>query len=216
MIVAGLTGGIATGKSTVAAMFASAGAVVIDADRIAHEVVRPGTAAHADIVAHFGTGILLPDGAIDRKRLAAIVFGDPAEKHALERMVHPQVKREVAVQLDRIREAAPESVVIVDVPLLFEAGMDRGLTAVILVYAPEAVQLQRLIARDGLTEAAAQARLRAQMPIEAKKSLATIVIDNSGSLEGTRRQAMAAYRRLVRERGEMKKGFGVQGSGGKG
>lgn len=197
MIVAGLTGGIATGKSTVAAMFASAGAVVIDADRIAHEVVRPGTTVHAEIVAHFGAGILLPDGAVDRKQLAAIIFGDPAEQHALERMVHPQVKREVAVQLDRIREAAPESVVIVDVPLLFETGMDRGLTATILVYAPEAVQLQRLIARDGLTELAAQARLRAQMPIEAKKSRATIVIDNSGFLEDTRRQAMEVYRRLV-------------------
>jgi dephospho-CoA kinase len=215
MIVAGLTGGIATGKSTVAAMFASAGAVVIDADRIAHDVVRPGTTVHADIVAHFGAGILLPNGTLDRKRLGAIIFGDPAEQRALERIVHPQVKREVAVQLDRIREAAPESVVIVDVPLLFEAGMDRGLAAIILVYAPEAVQLQRLMTREGLSETEAQARLRAQMPIEAKRSLATIVIDNSGSLENTRRQAMEVYRRLVRERGDLEKEFGVQGPGGK-
>ena len=197
MVVAGLTGGIATGKSTVAAMLASAGAVVIDADRIAREAVRPGTAVHADIAAHFGPGILLPDGGIDRKRLAHIIFGDPDEQHVLERMVHPEVKREVAAQIDRLRRDAPEAVVIVDVPLLFEAGMERGLAAVILVYAPESVQLRRLVARDGLSEPEARARLRAQMPIEAKKPLADIVIDNSGALEDTRRQVSEVYANLV-------------------
>jgi dephospho-CoA kinase len=200
VIVAGLTGGIATGKSTVAGMFASAGAVVVDADRIARDAVRPGTAVHADIVTHFGAGILLADGAIDRRQLAAIIFSDPAEQRALERMVHPQVKRQVAKQLNRLRREAPESVVIVDVPLLFETGMDRGLPATILVYAPEAVQMRRLIARDGLTKAEARARIRAQMPIEAKKALAAIVIDNSGTLENTRRQTLAVYRRLAKER----------------
>jgi dephospho-CoA kinase len=216
VIVAGLTGGIATGKSTVAGIFASAGAVVVDADRIARDAVRPGTAVHADIVAHFGSGILLADGALDRKQLAAIIFGDPAEQRTLERMVHPQVKRQVAMQLNRLRREAPEAVVVVDVPLLFETGMDRGLPATILVYAPEAIQMRRLIARDGLSKAGARARIRAQMPIEAKKALAAIVIDNSGPLESTRRQTLAVYRRLVREQGEMKKGSGVQGSGGKG
>jgi dephospho-CoA kinase len=201
VIVAGLTGGIATGKSTVAAIFASAGAVVIDADRIAREAVRPGTAVHADIVAHFGNGVVREDGAVDRKRLAAIIFADPAEQRALERMVHPQVKREVAAQLDRLRRDAPGSVVIVDVPLLFETGMERGLDPTILVYVPEAVQLRRLIARDGLTHDEALRRIAAQMPIETKRARAAIVIDNSGTLEDTGRQALEVYRRLAQELG---------------
>jgi dephospho-CoA kinase len=210
VVIAGLTGGIATGKSTVAGIFASAGARVVDADRIARDAVRPGTAVHADIVAHFGADILLADGAIDRKRLADIIFGDPAEQRALERIVHPQVKRQITLQLDRHRREAPGSVVIVDVPLLFETGMDRGLPATILVYAPEAVQLRRLIARDGLTKAQARTRLRAQMPIEEKRALAAIVIDNSGALESTRRQTLAVYRNLVQGGVEGSRGRGVE------
>jgi dephospho-CoA kinase len=165
---------------------------------------------HADIVAHFGADILLADGAIDRKRLADIIFGDPAEQRALERIVHPQVKRQIALQLNRLRREAPGSVVIVDVPLLFETGMDRGLPATILVYAPEAVQLRRLIARDGLTKAQARTRLRAQMPIEEKRALAAIVIDNSGALESTRRQTLAVYRNLVQGGVEGSRGRGVE------
>ena len=208
MVIAGLTGGIATGKSTVAGIFASAGARVVDADRIARDAVRPGTAVHADIVAHFGAGILLADGAVDRKQLAAVIFGDPAEQRALERMVHPQVKRQIALQLNRLRREAPDSVAIVDVPLLFETGMDRGLPVTILVYAPEAIQVRRLIARDGLTQAQARARIRAQMPIEEKRARAAVVIDNSGSLANTRRQALAVYRKLIQG--------GVKGSRGQG
>jgi len=197
VIIAGLTGGIATGKSTVAGIFASAGARVVDADRIARDAVRPDTAVHADIVAHFGAGILLADGAIDRKQLTVLIFGAPAEQRALERIVHPQVKRQIALQLNRLGRETPGSIVIVDVPLLFETGMDRGLPATILVYAPEAIQIRRLIARDGLTRAEARARVNAQMPIEEKRALATIVIDNSGALENTRRQVLAVYRNLV-------------------
>ena len=210
MIVAGLTGGIATGKSTVAGIFASAGAKVVDADRIARDAVRPGTAVHADIVAHFGAGILLADGAIDRKQLAKVIFGDPAEQRALERIVHPQVKRQIALQLNRLRRETPGSIVIVDVPLLFETGMDRGLPATILVYAPEAIQIRRLIARDGLTRAEARARVNAQMPIEEKRALATIVIDNSGALENTRRQVLAVYRNLVQGGFKGSRGQGVE------
>jgi dephospho-CoA kinase len=210
VIIAGLTGGIATGKSTVAGIFASAGARVVDADRIARDAVRPGTAVHADIVAHFGAGILLADGAIDRKQLAKVIFGDPAEQRALERIVHPQVKRQIALQLNRLRREMPGSIVIVDVPLLFETGMDRGLPATILVYAPEAIQIRRLIARDGLTRAEARARVNAQMPIEEKRALATIVIDNSGALENTRRQVLAVYRNLVQGGFKGSRGQGVE------
>lgn len=197
MVVAGLTGGIATGKSTVAAIFEEAGARLIDADRIAREAVRKGSPAHRDIVAHFGMDVLLGDGEIDRKRLAAIIFNNPAAQRALEHIVHPQVKREVDRRAALIRRQAPDALIILDIPLLFEAGMQRGLDAVIVVYAPEHLQLARLMARDGLTEPEALARIRAQMPIESKRALATRVIDNSGSREQTRQQALEIYRQLA-------------------
>jgi dephospho-CoA kinase len=199
MIVAGLTGGIATGKSTVAAIFEAAGARLIDADRIARDAVRKGAPAYHDTVAHFGEAVLQGDGEIDRKRLAAVIFNDPAEQRSLERIVHPQVKQEITRRLDRIRRETPDALVIVDVPLLFESGMDRGLAAAIVVYVPEQIQLERLMARDALTQPEALARIRAQMPIEKKKSLATLVIDNSGSLERTRDQTLEVYRRLSQQ-----------------
>jgi len=199
MIVAGLTGGIATGKSTVAAIFEEAGARLIDADRIARDAVRKGAPAYHDTVAHFGEAVLQGDGEIDRKRLAAVIFNDPAEQQALERIVHPQVKQEITRRLDLMRRETPDALVIVDVPLLFESGMDRGLAAAIVVYVPEQIQLERLMARDALTQPEALARIRAQMPIEKKKSLATLVIDNSGSLERTRDQTLEVYRRLSQQ-----------------
>lgn len=197
MIVAGLTGGIATGKSTVAAIFEEAGARLVDADRIAREVVRKGSPAHREIVAHFGTGVLLGDGELDRKRLAAIVFNNPDEQRAIECIVHPQVKQEIDRRVDLIRRQAPEALVILDIPLLFESGMQEGLDAVIVVYAPERLQLERLMARDGLSEPEALARIRAQMPIDSKRALAARVIDNSGSREQTRAQALEIYRQLA-------------------
>ena len=199
MIVAGLTGGIATGKSTVAAIFEEAGAFLIDADRIAREVVRPGTPAYSDIVAHFGRGILLADGEIDRKLLAALIFSDPVQRRSLEAIVHPHVKKETARRLALIRQDAPDAVVVVDVPLLFETGMNRDYHPVIVVYIPEPLQLVRLVARDGITETEALARIRSQMPIETKKSLATHVIDNSDSIEATRAQTLEIYRQLARK-----------------
>ena len=197
VVIAGLTGGIASGKSTVSAVLAEAGARVIDADGIAREAARKGTAVHADIVAHFGRGILLPDGEIDRRRLGDIVFNDPVEKQVLEGFIHPRVREETARRLERIRREAPDAVVILEVPLLFEAGMHHGLEEVIVVVAPEAVQLARLMARDRLAPAEALARIRSQMPIEQKKALATRVIDNSGSREHTRTQALDVYRGLA-------------------
>jgi dephospho-CoA kinase len=197
VVIAGLTGGIASGKSMVSAVLAEAGARVIDADRIAREAARKGTAVHADIVAHFGRGILLPDGEIDRRRLGDIVFKDPVEKQVLEGFIHPWVREETARRLERIRCDDPNAVVILEVPLLFETGMHHGLEEVIVVYAPEAAQLARLMARDRLAPAEALARIRSQMPIDQKKALATQVIDNSGSREHTRTQTLDVYRRLT-------------------
>jgi dephospho-CoA kinase len=197
VVVAGLTGGIATGKSTVAAIFEKAGARLIDADRIAREAVRKDSPAYREIVAHFGAEVLQENGELDRKRLAAVIFGDLGEQRALERIVHPRVKEEIDLGIERVRQQAPDALLIVDIPLLYEAGMQQGLDAVIVVYAPENLQIERLMARDGLTRPAAVARIRAQMPIESKRALATYLIDNSGSMESTRAETLEVYRQLT-------------------
>ncbi len=198
MITVGLTGGIATGKSTVARILREAGAHVIDADRIAREAVGRGRPAWRDIVDHFGKGVLRPDGEIDRARLGDIIFNDPDQQAALNRIVHPRVFTDIETRRARIAETAPRAVVVLDIPLLFEAGNRRDLAEIIVVYAPQRVQLTRLMARDGLSERDALARIRSQMPIEEKKKRATRVIDNSGDLAATRRQALALYRELSR------------------
>lgn len=198
MIVAGLTGGIATGKSTVAAVFAAAGAVVIDADRIAHEAIAPGRPARDRIAARFGRDVLLSDGTIDRRKLGRIIFNDPQQKAQLEAIVHPEVKAEIGRRLAEIKRLQPRAVVILDVPLLIEAGMDRDLTELIVVYVPEELQRQRLMRRDRLTPAEALARIRSQMPIEKKKRHATVVIDNSASPDRTREQVLAIFANLKR------------------
>ena len=198
MIVAGLTGGIGTGKSTVAAVFAEAGAVIIDADEIARDVVAKGRPAWSRIVAHFGRDVLLPDGDIDRKKLGAIIFNDTRQKAHLDRIVHPHVIAETEQQLKTIEMVQPQAVVILDVPLLIEAGMDRELDEVIVVYTPEAVQLERLMRRDRLTAAEGLSRIRSQMPIEEKKMRATVVIDNSTSPAVTRKRVLKVFADLQR------------------
>ncbi|MFZ0240135.1 MAG: dephospho-CoA kinase [Desulfobacterales bacterium] len=193
MIVAGLTGGIATGKSTVAAVFAEAGAVVIDADRIAHDVIAPGKPARDRIAARFGQSVLLPDGTIDRQKLGAIIFNDPRQKAQLEAIVHPEVAAETGRRLAEIKRLQPRAVVILDVPLLIEAGLDRDLAELIVVYVPEDLQLERLMRRDRLTPTEALVRIRSQMPIEEKKKRATLVIDNSAAPECTREKVRAVF-----------------------
>jgi dephospho-CoA kinase len=187
MRVIGLTGGIASGKSTVAAMLASHGAAVVDADQLAREVVLPGQPALADIVARFGDGVIAPDGALDRTALGSIVFADEEARRDLERITHPRIG---ALTQQRIAEAiaADAPLIVVDIPLLFENNRQESFEGVLLAYAPESVQLARMMTRDGLDEAAARQRLAAQMPIEEKRQRATWIIDNSGSLDATREQ----------------------------
>ncbi|MEE4114107.1 MAG: dephospho-CoA kinase [Desulfobacteraceae bacterium] len=196
MIIVGLTGGIASGKSTISRFFSDAGAQVVDADRIAREVVKPGTPGYDAIVAFFGRTILLPDGTIDRKRLGEIIFNDPDKKARLDAIVHPLVFARSAEMIAHIAAETPDAVVIMDVPLLMEADMGRDLEEVIVVYAPETTQLERLINRDGIDEQAAMARIQSQMPIEEKRKRATLVIDNSGTVSDSRRQALAVFNRL--------------------
>ena len=195
--IAGLTGGIASGKSTVAAMLAEAGARIVDADRIAHQVVLKGESAWQDIVDHFGSGILARDGQIDREALGAIVFNDTEAKKALNGIVHPRVFETMAQEIQSLAEAHPGDLIIMDVPLLIESGLHTSLPIVILVYVPEVMQQERLMRRDGLNAADAAVRIRAQMPIDAKRAHAHYIVDNTGDLGATRRQVLAIYRKIL-------------------
>jgi dephospho-CoA kinase len=196
VLIAGLTGGIASGKTTVSRYFAEAGAQIIDADTIARTVVKKGMPAYDEIVRCFGRTILLPDHEIDRKRLGAIIFNAPDEKAQLDAIVHPHVFERMAAEIATIASQHPKAVIIQDVPLLFETGLHRNMAEVIVVYVSESIQLQRLIERDGIDKKAAMARIRSQMSIAEKRDRATIVIDNSGSRSASRRQTRTVYNRL--------------------
>ncbi len=201
--VIGLTGGIGTGKSTVAGIFAELGAVVIDADAIVHELQAPGTPMLAEIAAAFGPDVIRPDGSLDRPRLGEIVFRDPDARRRLGQIVHPGVGAEMLRRLAAAR-AARAKLVVLDIPLLFEgrkAGTGSAallaFDATVLVYAREAQQVERQMARDGHARDEALRRVRSQLPIEEKRALADHVIDNSGTLADTERQVRELYERLV-------------------
>jgi dephospho-CoA kinase len=174
----GLTGGIASGKSAAAAAFARRGVPVIDADVIAREVVEPGTPALAAVVDAFGTGILQPDGRLDRRRLRALVFADAAERRRLEAILHPAIRAESAARV----AAARSPYVVLAIPLLAETGGRERVDRVLVVDCPEALQLARLLERDGETPAQAAAILAAQASRADRLALADDRIDNSGSL----------------------------------
>ena len=196
MRLIGLTGGIATGKSSVDSMLAARGATVIDADVLAREAVLPGEPTLERVVLRFGTGVLLPDGTLDRRALAAIVFADPSARHDLERITHPRII-EVSQQRIAAGLASDTPLVSVDIPLLYEGERESTFPGVLVVYAPPEVQIQRLLERNGLNEAAARQRLDAQLPIDEKRRRATWVIDNSGDLDATERQVDAWWATVV-------------------
>lgn len=195
MLLVGLTGGVATGKSTVARMFKRCGAVVIDADTLARKVVEPGRPAWREIVRIFGRGVLKPDRTLDRHALGAVVFRRAAKRRALERIIHPRVAREQARLTRRAALANPKAVVIYDVPLLFEAGIDKRVDRIIVVAAGRAVQLARLKKRNGLTNTEADRRIRSQLPLADKIRRADFVLD--GTLR--RSSLNTRVRRLYRE-----------------
>ncbi|MBN2298632.1 MAG: dephospho-CoA kinase [Deltaproteobacteria bacterium] len=196
MVIAGLTGGIATGKSTVAEYFRSAGASLIDADRIAFDAVQKDMPAWHEIVRHFGKEVLLENGQIDRAGLGDIIFNDREQKEVLDSIVHPAVFRKIEENVSVLEKDSPDSVVIVDIPLLIETGRYRDMDEVIVVYVPEHIQIERLLSRDNISEEAARARVRSQMSIEDKKAYASIVIDNSKSMEQTKSKTLEVYRKL--------------------
>nr|WP_225937040.1 dephospho-CoA kinase [Myxococcus sp. RHSTA-1-4] len=190
-----MTGGIASGKSTVTRMFRELGAHVLDADVIAREVVEPGTPGLAAVAERF-PGVVGPDGRLDRAKLGARVFSDANERAALNAITHPLV-REAFMEKVQALEARGVERVIYDVPLLIESGMHGWMEGVALVWVPRDEQKARLMARDGLDAAAAEARLAAQLPLDEKKAHATWVIDNSGDLASTRAQVESVWRAML-------------------
>lgn len=192
----GLTGGIACGKSTVAAMLAARGALIIDADRIAREIVLPGSPVLAQVADRFGQAVLLPDGSLDRKRLGSIIFGDDQARKDLEGLLHPPIRALMRERKERYEAEEPDKLLVLDIPLLYESKLEWMVSRVMVVYCPREVQLERLIHRDGLAAEQAEARLLAQLPIEEKRLRADIVIDNSGSFESTERQVDAFWSSL--------------------
>jgi dephospho-CoA kinase len=198
-LLVGLTGSIATGKSTVSRMFADLGARVIDADLLAREVVMPGQAAFARIVEEFGPQIVQGDGSLDRKALGALVFGDAAKRKRLEEITHPAIGRRQQRILSVLDEEAFEGVVLWDAALLFEGGGAAKMDRVVVVYADAETERRRLVERDGLSDADASARIASQMPVAEKAKLAHHVIDNSGTREETLRQVRTVYGALLAE-----------------
>ena len=194
MRVVGLTGGIASGKSTVSEMFRELGAQVIDADQVARDVVEPGTPGLEEVARRF-PGVVDGRGNLDRAALGRRVFADPAERRALEAILHPRIREEVARRTEALARAG-ESVALYDAALLIENGLHRGMDGVVLVSVPEAVQRARLAARDGLDDAAITARLAAQLPLADKRAHATWVVENGGSLDETRAQVRRIWEEI--------------------
>ena len=202
-VVIGLTGGIGSGKSTVARVLREQGATVIDADAIVHELQEPGMPMVAELARAFGPGILDASGALDRKALGAIVFRDETARQRLEALVHPAVGVEFGRRL-AAAIAAGAKLVVLDIPLLFEGrASGRGsaakmdVAATVVVWVPESVQIERQIQRDGCSRDEAVSRVQAQLSLDRKRDLADHVIDNAGSLAETERQVRALYRELV-------------------
>ena len=196
MLSIGLTGGIGSGKSTVSALLAQRGAVIIDADRIAREVVEPGTPGLAAVAAAFGDGVVGPDGGLDRPALAAVVFADPEARARLDAIVHPLVR---ARAVEVAAAAPPDAVLVHDIPLLVETGQASRYDLVLVVHADLGTRVARLVAR-GMTEHDARARIAAQATDEQRAAVADVVLDNSGTREELAAQVDRFWAERVRPR----------------
>ncbi|MGV8074954.1 MAG: dephospho-CoA kinase [Syntrophobacteraceae bacterium] len=194
-----ITGGIATGKSTVAKMLAEAGAVILDADKVARDVVRKGTPCLEKLRELLGPSFFRPDGALRRRKLRNFIVGDKNARLQVNAILHPHIGAAMEKEFRHQQSANPSTPVIFDIPLFFEGKLSDQFDIVILVYIPAEKQIERLMARDKLTRAEAERTLTMQLPIEAKKALAQIVIDNSLDLNHTRKQVRAIWDKLKRE-----------------
>jgi dephospho-CoA kinase len=181
VLLVGLTGGIGSGKSTVARLLEKRGAVVFDADLLAREAVEPGTPGHAAVIERFGADVLAPGGELDREALASIVFADPAARRDLEQIVHPEVRRLFAEGSEAYRDT--DRVVVFSAPLLVETGMHTAFEVLVVVSATVATQIERLMRQRGMSEPSIRARIDAQAPLEDKAAAADFLVDNEGSLD---------------------------------
>ncbi|KRG11511.1 dephospho-CoA kinase [Lederbergia galactosidilytica] len=186
-MMVGLTGGIASGKSTVSQMFKERGFAIIDADVAARKVVEPDQSAYQEIVQVFGEAILLPNQMLDRAKLGAIIFSDETKRQKLNSIVHPAVRKQMEIWKNEALAAGSQTV-IYDIPLLFESRLTNLVEKTIVVFVEEQVQLERLMERNGLSESEALARITSQMPLSEKVKMADAVIDNNGEMDETRSQ----------------------------
>jgi dephospho-CoA kinase len=194
----GLTGGVASGKSTVARMFAELGAKIIDADRLGHELIRRGLPAYEEIVQRFGPQILNRSQEIDRKRLGAIVFRDPQKLKELNAILHPRIIEGVELLAREFQARDPRTAIIVDAALIYEAGIGGHFAKIIVAWCRPEQQIERLMTNAGLSRRDAERRVTSQMPVEEKRRRADFELDCSGSLDKTRRQVETLYPKLVR------------------
>jgi dephospho-CoA kinase len=191
-----LTGGIATGKSHVRAQFEQLGVPTVDADKLARDVVAPGTPGFDAVVARFGRGVLDASGALDRRKLASLVFANSQARHDLEQIVHPAVRRAIDEWFGSLRERPP-GLAIADIPLLYETGREGDFETVVVTACTPEAQIERIMSRDGLTDFEARARIAAQLPIDEKVRRANYVIRTDGTVDDTNGQVREVFGRLV-------------------
>jgi dephospho-CoA kinase len=194
MLLVGLTGGIGSGKSTVAHMLEDRGAVVVDADELSHRVIAPGAPGHEKVIERFGPNVLAPGGDVDREALASIVFADPAARRDLEAIVHPEVRRMFAEEAERYRDT--DKVVVFSAPLIVETGIYTLFEVLIVVSTRIETQVQRLMRERGMSEEDVRARIAAQLPLEAEAEVADVIVDNEGTLDELEGQVDCVWKDL--------------------
>ncbi len=196
MLIVGLTGGVASGKTAVSQVLKEEGAYIIDADQIARELVQPHKPAWNELIRAFGKEILQEDGSIHRKKLAEKVFADPEQRKLLNQILHPRIKEEMDRRTKEIGQRDPEAIVVIDAPLIVELGDHREMDKLIVVASTQTQQIERLKERDGIGPEEALRILSSQMPVEEKVNLADFVIRNEGSLEETKKRAKEVFKEL--------------------
>ena len=202
MLIVGLTGGIASGKSLVTRVLRDLGAHIIDADKIVHGLLGAGQDACREVVHHFGVAILLPDGSIDRRKLGDIIFNNPEERAWLNQCIHPRVFEAYNHQVRHISERQPDAIVVMDAALLIETGYHKKVDKLIVVYASQKDQVKRLMERDRFTLEQAMARISSQMPLDEKRAYADYVIENTETREEAERQTREIFSKLKAEAGQ--------------
>jgi len=196
-LLVGLTGGIATGKSTVSEILRQLGGEIIDADRLARDVVEPEQPAWKQIVAEFGGGIVTAEGALDRKKLGAIVFADPERRKRLEAITHPAIRARFQARLDELAAQGFAGIVVFDAPVMIESGNYKNMDRLVVVVTDDATQAARLQERDGTDEAEGRRKIASQMPLAEKAKLADYVIDNSGDRDATAAEVRRVFAALM-------------------